>query len=404
MQPLNIAIVGSGTAGPAAGILLAEQGHAVTVFERADRIEPVGAGLLLQPSGQAILAEMGLLDDVLKHASRVDRLLGHTASGRLVLDLAYEVLRPGLMGLGVHRAMLIDVLLQRVAATERCELVCEADVEEFEHRDGQWFLGEADGDRTGPFDLVVLANGARSELRETTGLVKRATEYPWGALWAIVPDPEQVYPGTLRQYYDGVGTFLGFLPTGSTQTDPNKLVSVFWSVRNDRADELMKQPFSEFRERMLRLAPEAASVLNQLSSWDQFVHARYMDVVLKDLHGDGVACIGDTAHAMSPQLGQGVTMALQDAHELAACLNEALHDDGQTLADALKAYTQRRRSTLRYYQFANRAATWFFQGDSRLFGKTRDLLFGPMNYLPVYRGQMLRTLAGFKTGFFTSRG
>ncbi len=382
--------------------MLAEQGHRVTVFERADRIEPVGAGLLLQPSGQQILADLGLLDEVQRYATPVDRLLGHTAKGRLVLDLAYAKLRPDLVGLGVHRAMLIDVLLERMEATERCDLVCEANVEVFDRRDGQWFLSEADGDETGPFDLLVLANGARSLLRERTGLVRRATEYPWGALWAIVPDPEKVYPGTLRQYYDGVGTFLGFLPTGTTRRDETNLVSVFWSVRNDRADELREQPFEEFRARLMALAPEADSVLSQLTSWDQFVHARYMDVVLRDLHADGVACIGDTAHAMSPQLGQGVTMALQDAAALSATLGAAMEQAG-TLETALKDYTKRRRSTLRYYQFANRAATWFFQGDSALFGATRDLLFGPLNYLPGYRGQMLRTLAGFKTGFLTSR-
>jgi 2-polyprenyl-6-methoxyphenol hydroxylase-like FAD-dependent oxidoreductase len=384
--------------------LLAEQGHQVTVFERADRIEPVGAGLLLQPSGQRILDEMGLLDEVANYAGRVDRLLGHTAKGRLVLDLVYQGLRPELVGLGVHRAMLIDVLLARVATTENCDLVCEADVETLDRRGGRWFLGEADGDQNGPFDLVVLANGARSELRERTGLVKRATEYTWGALWAIVPDQEQVYPATLRQFYEGVGTFLGFLPTGSTRTDDTELVSVFWSVRNDQAEELLNTPFDEFRQRMLRLAPEAGSILNQLTSWDQFVHARYMDVMLTDLHGDGLACIGDTAHAMSPQLGQGVTMALQDAEALSNSLGSALGKDALTLEDALRTYTRKRRSTLRYYQFANRAATWFFQGDSKLFGATRDLFFGPLNYLPLYRGQMLRTLAGFKTGFFTSKG
>ena len=99
---------------------------------------------------------------------------------------------------------------------------------------------------------------------------------------------------------------------------------------------------------------------------------------------------------------EGVTMALQDAAALSATLGAAMEQAG-TLETALKDYTKRRRSTLRYYQFANRAATWFFQGDSALFGATRDLLFGPLNYLPGYRGQMLRTLAGFTTGFLTSR-
>ena len=55
----RIAIVGSGMAGTMAAALLARAGHAVTLFERAPRVGPVGAGLLLQPSGQAVLRRAG---------------------------------------------------------------------------------------------------------------------------------------------------------------------------------------------------------------------------------------------------------------------------------------------------------------------------------------------------------
>jgi hypothetical protein len=57
---MRIAVVGSGTAGPAAAILLARQGHQVTLMERAPRRLPVGAGFLLQPTGWSVLRELGL--------------------------------------------------------------------------------------------------------------------------------------------------------------------------------------------------------------------------------------------------------------------------------------------------------------------------------------------------------
>ena len=55
MKPLHIAIVGYGTAGQAAALLLARDGHRVEVFERAPEPGPVGAGFLLQPTGLQVL-------------------------------------------------------------------------------------------------------------------------------------------------------------------------------------------------------------------------------------------------------------------------------------------------------------------------------------------------------------
>ncbi len=59
-KKLRVAIVGCGSAGPAAATLLARQGHEVRLFERASECRPVGAGFLLQPSGLAVLEELGM--------------------------------------------------------------------------------------------------------------------------------------------------------------------------------------------------------------------------------------------------------------------------------------------------------------------------------------------------------
>jgi len=57
MQPQSIAIIGAGTAGLATAALLAEQGHHITLIERAEALAPVGAGLLLQPTGLSVLKD-----------------------------------------------------------------------------------------------------------------------------------------------------------------------------------------------------------------------------------------------------------------------------------------------------------------------------------------------------------
>ena len=108
MKELPIAIVGAGTAGLASAILLARQGLRVHLLERVANLQPVGAGVLLQPSGLAVLRELGLLAECTGLGAPVSRLYGTTAgAGRVILDTRYDDWRPGSFGLGIHRAVLL---------------------------------------------------------------------------------------------------------------------------------------------------------------------------------------------------------------------------------------------------------------------------------------------------------
>lgn len=60
MHDLDIAIVGCGISGLAAALLLHRQGHRVTLYERLEALRPVGSGLMVQPTGLAVLAKLGL--------------------------------------------------------------------------------------------------------------------------------------------------------------------------------------------------------------------------------------------------------------------------------------------------------------------------------------------------------
>lgn len=111
LQRLDIAIAGAGPAGLASALYLDRLGHRVTLFERFLEPRPVGSGLILQPTGLAVLHDLGLHDAIAALGQRLDRLRGTDArSGRTVLDVRYASLRWLGRGLGVHRAALFDVL------------------------------------------------------------------------------------------------------------------------------------------------------------------------------------------------------------------------------------------------------------------------------------------------------
>ena len=118
-SPGRIAVVGGGVAGCATAVLLRRQGHDVTLFEAVDDPRPIGAGLLLQPTGQAVLQRLGLLDDVLAHGATIDRLFGDNAVGRTVLNMSYRRFAPGCFGLGIQRGTLFGLLWRHMVAAAR---------------------------------------------------------------------------------------------------------------------------------------------------------------------------------------------------------------------------------------------------------------------------------------------
>src|ERR1700754_5037026 len=96
----RIGIIGSGIAGMASAVAPARDGHDVTVVERFAAARPLGAGLILQPSGLSVLDRLGALDEAQRWGARILALDGRTVDGRRVLDLEYGELH----GLGIHRA------------------------------------------------------------------------------------------------------------------------------------------------------------------------------------------------------------------------------------------------------------------------------------------------------------
>jgi 2-polyprenyl-6-methoxyphenol hydroxylase-like FAD-dependent oxidoreductase len=111
-------------------------------------------------------------------------------------------------------------------------------------------------------------------------------------------------------------------------------------------------------------------------------------------HGGRLVFLGDAAHATSPQLGQGCNLALCDAAALADALATF-----PAIEDALSAYTEARRAHLAFYQLATRALTPFFQSDAMVLGGLRDWLMPLATRLPFVRREMIRSMAGTKTGW-----
>ena len=386
-KALRIAVVGCGSGGPAAATLLRRRGHEVILFERAPECRPVGAGFLLQPSGMAVLRELGIEGGILARGARVERLHVVDREGSDLLDLRYAELGDGLHGIGLHRPVLLHFLLEamREAGVDvrwGCEITGAF------REPGGWRLQMAGGLEESGFDLLVIADGARSALRGKLGFRGSDRGYPWGAHW-FIGENRGVFPeGELYQMVHGTRRLLGFLATGTDLDGGAPLVSLFWSIKLADDAALRARPLAAWKRDILDLCPRAEVLLDQIRDWSQVLTARYGDVAMSRWYGEGVVVLGDAGHAMSPQLGQGVNLALADA----SCLAKAVAE--LPLPDALARYSRDRRLALAYYRFASRQLTPWFQSDHEFLSPLRHVLFRGMQRVGPARRFMTRTMAG----------
>jgi len=386
-EKLRIGIIGCGTAGPAAATLLSRQGHDVVLFERAAECKAVGAGFLLQPSGMVVLKELGILNEVLAHAAKVDRLHVLDADGGTLLDLSYHELGQGNFGAGLHRPVLLHFLMDAMKRAG-VELRWDWEIDHAFKQDNRWTIRSASGNECAGFDLLIVADGARSKFRDLAGKGGVNRGYPWGAHWFIGRN-DGIFPeNELYQVVDGTRRLGGFLATGRDLDGGSPMVSLFWSIKIEDDAELRARPLEEWKREILALCPRATGLLGQITTWDQVLTARYGDVRMRRWYGDGVVVLGDAAHAMSPQLGQGVNLALADASCLADCM--AKHP----LPVALALYQRRRTFTLRYYQLATRWLTPLFQSDHEWLAPLRQVFFSISQHLSPLRYLMTLSMAG----------
>lgn len=338
-------IAGGGPAGMMAGFLLARAGIPVIVLEKHKDFFRDFRGDTIHPSTFQVMHELGLLKTFLRVPHQEITSLSAVFNGHRIRLADFSHLKVARPALGLMPQWdFLNFIAEQAKGFSTFTLIREANVVgllEDQHK----ITGVAALTPDGPLQvharLVIGADGRSSVIRREAGLTVIDTGAPIDVLWFRLSrqadDPEQ----TFGNYHYGEILIL---------LNREDYWQCGYIIDKGGFEKIKEQGLDPFRQKLTEICPFLHLRVQELQDWSDI---RLLSVAIDHLqtwYKDGLICIGDAAHAMSPVGGVGINLAIQDAVAAANLLYRPLSLDQRAPVKILKQIQKRRAFPTRVTQ------------------------------------------------------
>lgn len=360
MKISRISIIGGGIGGLTAALALQHFGYRVSVFEQAHELKETGAGVVIAPNAMHALHFLGIGERVAEEAGPPEAyLIRHFRTGEVIKVRANGrdyVERFGANYHQVHRGDLLAALADAVVRNDPDCVFLDHCFESLAQTDGHVLARFANG-RSVAGDVLIGCDGGASKVRATV-FGERAVNYTGQvAFRALVPMADVPAGIAERPYalFVGVNRILVHYPLRH-----RSIMNVVGISREPKWQEegwRISAAVEEFVDLYRDLYPDALELIRRISPGSLFKWGLRDREPLQHYTNGRVTMLGDAAHPMTPFLGQGACMAIEDALILGRAFAAA-----RTPEEAFGMYENTRKERANGVQLASRQQADEVQG------------------------------------------
>ena len=329
-------VVGGGPAGMMAGYLVARAGVEVAVLEKHADFNRDFRGDTIHPSTLELMHELGLLDEFLKLPHQELRELRAVVNGEDVPAADFRKLPTRCKFIAfMPQWDFLNFLSNHAKRFPTFQLHMETEVVDLLMEDSRVVGVRAktpEGELEVRADLVIGADGRHSTVHTRAGFKQREFGVPIDVLWMRISkkhgDPKQT---------------LGFFQHGKLVVllDRDDYWQCGFVIPKGGFDEIKARGLPQFQNDIVSFAGFLRDRVTELDDWSKIKLLTVQVNRLSDWCREGLLCIGDSAHAMSPAGGVGINLAIQDAVATANLLAEKLSSGPVSMDDLRKVQARR---------------------------------------------------------------
>ncbi|MCC3704997.1 FAD-dependent monooxygenase [Rouxiella badensis] len=339
----DICIVGAGPAGLVLALQLARAGVDITLLESSLSYKRSFRGESMQPDTVSIFKELGILDDLLEHGCLETHRMMLTERGKSLLTINYtKVPYRHKYVMDIPQPVLLSALLKRLETYANCKIIRGATCDELLWSDNtvsgvSYRLHDEKEPRVLRARVVVGADGRYSKIRDLGKIEWKKHQAARDVLWFKVPLPADAPENTARIMIDGANHLI-LLPTFPDyyRAGVNIPKGGFMALRREGIES-----FYQLVDGID--AGFGKHVREHVRNWNDIHLLDIFTTTAPQWGREGLLLIGDAAHTVTPLLGQGVNLAIQDAITLAPMLVSGLEKNSVDIS-LFKAFQAKRQA------------------------------------------------------------